>query len=496
MKINSLKAAFATEFIDLPRASGIEEAEWEDFQIEYLNNETRFGADVKSRQIAWSFTSAVDAVTDGTINPGTPHVFVSINLNEAKEKIRYAKSIIDATDEPVRPKLIRDSQTELEFENGSRLISYPCRPPRGMARARVYLDEIAHYQNGLDREIYTAALPATTKGDGYIRLGSSPLGAKGLFWEIITESLKKFPGYVRRFTPWWQVRSFCKDLPMAAEIAPEMVTQERVYAFGTTALIQVFENMFLEDFQQEYECAWVDEATAWITWEIIQRNQKPEHLWWHARSVDEATAMIPKIQEAIERKQIEPVLVGGLDVGRKHDLSEFMGLGKATTGQLPLRLSISLDRVEYEAQERCFAEVIKRLPFLSVLIDRNGIGAQLAENLAKKTGKAQGVDFTNPTKELWAVEARLQAERANVPLPMDRDIAYQIHSIKKTVTAAKNNVFDTERNEKHHADKFWSWALGIWAASHGARPIPEDQPQQQSKWRGAGEDTDGKWRRY
>jgi phage FluMu gp28-like protein len=73
------------------------------------------------------------------------------------------------------------------------------------------------------------------------------------------------------------------------------------------------------------------------------------------------------------------------------------------------------------------------------------------------------VSFTNQTKELWAVEARLQAERGATPLPVDREISYQIHSIKKKITAAKNNVFDAERNEKHHADKFWAWALAIWA---------------------------------
>ena len=66
------------------------------------------------------------------------------------------------------------------------------------------------------------------------------------------------------------------------------------------------------------------------------------------------------------------------------------------------------------------------------------------------------------------VEAKLQAERKMTPLPSDREIAYQIHSIKKKVTAAKNNVFDTEQNENHHADKFWAWALAIWAAQNGA----------------------------
>ena len=51
-------------------------------------------------------------------------------------------------------------------------------------------------------------------------------------------------------------------------------------------------------------------------------------------------------------------------------------------------------------------------------------------------------------------------------LPADREIGYQIHSIKRLVSLSKNLVFDTTRNEKHHADKFWAWALAL--AGHGA----------------------------
>lgn len=468
MQIKTAKALFAAENIDLEAAACFDGAQWEPYQVLFLNNSTRFGIDVKARQIGWSFTAALDAVVDGILEPGTPHIFVSINLDEAKEKIRYCRTIIDAMRPDMRPRLVQDSQTGLELANGSRYVSHPCRPPRGKARARIYLDEMAHYREGLDREIYTAALPATTKGDGYIRVGSSPLGASGLFWEIVTQSLRNYPGYNghRRLVPWWHVGALCKDVPRALQIAPGLATEDRVRAFGTQSLLEIFENMFLEDFQQEYECAWVDETVAWISWQIIRRNQDQDLVWWHAKSVDQALAMIPDILEAIEAKQIEQVMVGGLDVGRKRDLTELMLLGKGTTGQLPIRFSVSLDRVEFDDQKRCVEQIIMRLPVSQVLIDQNGIGMQLAEDLGKATGKAQGVDFTNATKELWAVEAKVQAERGNTPLPTDRDIAYQIHSIKKRITAAKNNAFDCERNEKHHADKFWSWALGVWAGSN------------------------------
>lgn len=464
MRLRTPKALFVAESVDLQEAAQVEDAIFEQFQIQFLNNSTRFGIDVKARQIAWSFTAALDAVADSILNPGTPHIFISVNRDEAKEKIRYTKAIIEAIRPDRRPEMVRSSQVEVEIDNDSRFISHPCRPARGKARARVYLDEMAHYPEGDDRAIYTAALPATTKGDGYIRIGSSPLGAKGLFWEIATDGMKTWPGFAgnRRFIPWWEVGSLCKDIKTARQIALEMTTQERVEAFGAPALLEIFENMFLEDFQQEYECSWIDEATAWITWEIIKANQQSDLLWWHARSVDEALGLIPEIQKAIQEKRVEPTFRAGIDVGRKKDLTEFVAVGIGTTKQLPLRISVSLDRVEFDDQEQCFIQLLENLPITKALVDQNGIGMQLAENLSNETGKATGVDFTSATKELWAVEARVQAERKNTPLPMDRDIAYQIHSIKKTVTAAKHNKFDTERNEKHHADKFWAWALAVY----------------------------------
>lgn len=476
MELRTLKAHFAAEFIDIREAAQIEDARWEAFQIQYLNNATRLTIDDKSRQCGWSFTAALDAFSDSRVEPGNPYVFVSINQDEAKEKIRYLRAIIAATDPPLRPKrLVVDSQSEIEFDDGSRFISHPCRPVRGKPKARIYLDEMAHYPNGMDRQIYTAALPATTKG-GYLRIGSSPLGSKGLFWEIMEEKLRKWPGFTKRYIPWWHVRALCKDVPTARQVAAEMLTHDRVYAFGTPALVEIFENIFLEDFQQEYECAWVDESTAWITWDVIARNQQADLLYWHAKSTDEATAMIAEIQQAIDQGRIESALCGGIDVGRKKDLTEMNVTGKSTTGHLPVRLMISLDRVEFAQQKACFVDVIKRLPFTQVLVDQNGIGMQLAEDLKKETGKTEGVDFTNPNKELWAVEARVKAEAALTPLPMDRDLAYQIHSIKKTRTDAKNNVYDTERNEKHHADKFWSWALALWAARGGPSVSSEPNP--------------------
>lgn len=465
-ELPSLAQTFLIEYLDLPEATGLPDAHWETFQLRHLNNQSLLAITDKSRQVGWSWLAAAESVAVSCIEKRTPNIFVSINKDEAAEKIRYAKAVIEALDKQVRPKLITDNAFELEFENGSRLISHPCRPVRGKARARVYLDEFAHYMR--DREIYQSAVPVITKG-GVIRIGSSPLGAGGMFWEIFAESMQPYPGYVRDTIPWWQVRALCKNTRAATIKAPGMATADRVYRYGTDRVITIYENMPLEDFQQEYECEWVDESVAWIDWDLIRRNQvesqdsKLDYL--RVKTPDAALSAIDELLRMIQEGKIEPVLVGGMDIGRRHDTSEIVLLGKGTTAQIPYRLGITLDRQEFDTQAAVVDKLLDRLPISQFMIDQNGIGMQLAENAARRWGvRVQPAEFTNPNKELWAVEVKLRFQRAEIPIPTDRDFVYQVHSIKKKTTAAKNAVFDCEASEKHHADQFWALALAVWSA--------------------------------
>jgi phage FluMu gp28-like protein len=457
--------AFLVHYLNLPEAVGDPEARWETFQLKHLNNPSLLAIELKARQVGWSWLAAAEAVASASLEGRTPHIFVSINQEEAAEKIRYAKQVIEALDREARPRLIKDNAYELEFQNGSRLISHPCRPVRGKAKAKIYLDEFAHYPN--DKEIYQSALPALTKG-GFIRIGSSPLGARGTFWEIYTESFRQYPGYVRGMIPWWQVLAMCKDVKQATRQAPAMTTQDRVDAFGTDRLRQIYENMPLEDFEQEYECAWLDETVSWIDWELIKRNQvlasQDKLKTFRAKGIDQAFMLIGDAKRAVIDAHIEQTFVGGMDIGRTKDTTEIILLGQdAYVNQLPYRLHITLDRVEFEAQKSVVSRLLEVMPVTRFLIDRNGIGMQMAEDISAIYPSAQGVTFTNETKELWAVEAKLRAQRAEVPLPLDRELSYQIHSIRRKVTAAKNSVYDTTENEKHHADMFWAWALAVWA---------------------------------
>jgi phage FluMu gp28-like protein len=477
VKLKTLRSLFLIEHLDLEAATQVEGARWEPFQLAHLSDDSTFRIEAKSRQIAWSWLSAVEGLAEAILDARSS-IYVSINQDEAQEKIRYAKLAIEALTPSVRPTLARDSLSLLELANGARLISLAARPPRGKARANVYLDEFAHVRD--DKPIYTGALPVISKG-GRLRIGSSPLGASGLFWEVFTQKLRPYPGYRRASTPWWQVQAFCTDVAVARQLAPALATATRVALFGTDRLKAIHANLPEEDFQQEYECGFVDESTAWITWEEIKAAQDADLHWIAASGVDAAYRAIDDLATRVGYVTVEQAFGGGLDIGRTRNTTELFLVGMSTVGSYPLRLAITLDNVPFDDQAAILAYALRHLPIATVLIDRNGMGMNLAENAERDfPGKAQGVDFTQPSKVLWATDAKMLIQQGKTPLPVDREIAYQIHSIKKTVTAAKNLIFDTARNEKHHADKFWAWALALAAAkqptatdSYGTSPFSQ-----------------------
>lgn len=465
MKLGA-RAQLLVDFLDLPTATGVDDARFEYFQLALWSDDGLFRIEDKSRQIAWSWALAADFMADAILNK-RDGIFVSINLEEAKEKIRYAKAVYENLRIGGLPKLVRDSQLNLELSNGARLTSLPSKPARGRARANVGLDEFAHAQH--DRQIYTGSLPVISKGGARLRIGSSPLGASGVFWEIYTQSLRAYPGYTRRATPWWHCYSFCLNVGEAVRQAPTMPTAHRVELFGNDRIKAIYANMPLEDFQQEYEAEFVDESTAWITWDEIKGAQGGDLLCWmgEARGNETQAAIeaIDGLVEAVKAGTVEKVFAGGMDIGRTRNTSEIFLVGMGTTNQLPLRLAITLDNMAFDDQLAVLLYVLTRLPVTAILIDQNGIGRNLAENAVSRFPViVQPVDFTNASKTLWATDAKMLIQNHRTPLPIDREIAYQIHSIKKKVTPSRNLVFDTERNEKHHADKFWAWALALHAA--------------------------------
>jgi phage FluMu gp28-like protein len=246
-----------------------------------------------------------------------------------------------------------------------------------------------------------------------------------------------------------------------------MTTAERVARFGKTPIVLTYEGMAEVDFQREYEAIYADEDIAWIGWNEIKDLQDPNlkcfSITIKGKNIGPARQLID--QFVAQMKKLEPTFCGGVDIGRDKNTTEIFLVGRSSTKHYPLRLTITLDDCPFDEQTDVLVYLLTKVPISKLFIDRNGIGRQISESLEKRfPSKAEGVDFTNASKALWAGDAKMLAQQKKAPLPVDRDLAYQIHSIKRKVSAARNMIFDSDTNEKHHADKFWAWALALNAA--------------------------------
>lgn len=440
----------------------------------YLRHTFRFLIANKSRRVGWSFLTALDGVMNA-IDPAKYNYtkqFVSYSMEDAKEKIAIARAFFLSIPEGMGQKrLVSDSKTTLEWEdkNGrsrSRLISWPCKAPRGKG-GDISLDEFAFHAN--DYSIYTAALPIISRG-GNLEIGSTPFGNKGKFYEIVTDK-GRFPDFKRIELYWYMSPYLCTDVKTAIHDAQSLGTREMVAKYATDIMKDIFENTSLEDFQQEYECAFRDELAAFITLEMIQKctplagdDDNPET----SNEIEEFKTIDDLILAYNQERH--GYLYAGYDVGRTNDASELVVIGYLPDKDLrQVIASISFKKVSFKEQEANLVHFMKELPVYRFAIDATGLGMNLAENLIGYfPRKVEAVTFTNPVKEELANDTWLVFDRQRIALPPDRELQQQIHSIKKTITAAKNARFDCDANQGNHADKMWAMALAIHAVARGS----------------------------
>lgn len=538
---------FGLRYFDLAECTH-EGAQWDAYQVKWLNCRDPFRSCNKARQVGFSFAvGGFESVMEALLQDNLTTILLSYNLDEAKEKILYAKKSWDSRHPepwmvPTRhefgadgkwikdqgrrikgyPDLVKDNILELAWGNGSRIISHPCRPPRGK-QASVKLDEFAHYQRAA--LIYQAALPmiirGVSQGKNTLTVGSTPAGASGKFHEIHTDNKKEGKRFTKFDVGWWESHYFCSDI-LAARRAfmSGMDPEEMVERFGTLAIQVVFEASVREDFEQEHCLNFLDSVYAFLSWDLIRSCHPPyydeawerleldfenmseedieralkdiptsedlntdriayaienRHRGFKARGVDkalEAIRMLAHLFDSGELSDQEP-LCWGYDVGRHRHSSE-MTVFQLQGGQRKQRLMITLPQTTFDDQKMVIRSLIEDLPILRGMIDKGGIGEDIAEWSTTTYGtRAQGVSFTDDLKEMWANQLKLDMERRKIVILPDRDQDAQLHSISRKVTdkatfkyevLETSSVLGTGQRIKHHADKFWAMALSNWSA--------------------------------
>ena len=453
-----------------------------DFQIAYVDSLARLIATGKGRQLGHSEIgmAGTSVAKSHLFNPLTS-IICSYNLRECKEKIQKALMFHEGIPSKMKLPIIHDNAYEIYFQSRgrgrepNRIISLF--NPRGFTKADVYLDEMSLYEN--QKSIYTAASAVISWDQNrQIRVGGTPFGKGGLYYDILMNTNNQYQDFERHFWFWWDCSLFCIDIEQARIDAHLMSTEERVYKYGTHVIQGFFRNMDLEDFQQEFEICFNDSELAYFTYELILSSMG--YFDWK----DQET--FPETIEDI-RAMSQGTLYAGYDVGRTENTSELYvldlrnidqkGRNRATLREV-FHESLKCQEFEYQKDYICkFMEVNQGIVG-GLYIDCTGIGMNLAEDLEKLyPGKILGVHFTSENRNSIISTTKALMLDGMLQLYPDRSLISHFYSIKKHYTQSGNMVFIAERSEKkddkHHADKFWAVGLACFAARSVVTIRPE-----------------------
>jgi phage FluMu gp28-like protein len=398
----------------------------------------------------------------------------------------------------IQKRLVTRNKTMLEFQdNGgkttSRLISIACRPPRGRS-GDIVLDEFAIYKKSASQLIYTAALPVLSRG-GCMEIGSTPLGMLGMFYRIWTDK-EQFPKFARFFVPWWQSSALCEDVGAAhAAGVKDMETKERVERFGKPILREALNNLFLEDFQQEYECTFIDSAESYISFDLIYANTpgRRDEDMYRMGATDDAGEIDIEVHVFHDTDALCMSYVAekhgkafvGYDVARRRDAAVIFVIGLLPDGKRMSLAEIVMVNKDFDYQIEQFRKIMYSLNPVRSCVDQTGQGEMLVETLQKefRSTRVEGVLFNVQSKEELAIGVRQGLERGEFLLQNDAKFHKQIHSIKRMPTSGGAFRYDSERDEQGHADSFWAWALanyGVVGAANSSSGFYEQWKKKQA----------------
>lgn len=314
-------------------------------------------------------------------------------------------------------------QLEARLPNGVRVIALPANPTtaRGFT-GDVLLDEFAMHAD--DRAIWAAMFPTVLRGGGELDVASTPKGKANVFYRLGGNEL----------------------------FAKSVVTLPQAVAAGLDVDVeQVRRSMDDETlFRQEFLCEFVDESTAFLTYEMIGACMDP---------------LLSTEADLVALGAAPGPLYVGVDVGRRRDLTVIWVL-EPQGDTLVTRGVIEMSNATFRDQYVRLAAVLSLPALRRCCIDAGGLGMQLAETAEHQFGahRVEAVTLTNALKAQLAGALRLAAEARRIAIPMDDGIRNDWHAIQRVVTPAGHVRYDAERTRAGHGDRFWAAALAVHAA--------------------------------
>ena len=394
------------------------------YQKSLVKRNNRFEINVKSRQIGYSFAFAYEVVKR-CLFENRDQLIVSASHRQSKRVMYYREQFIHSflnIPSLSSLKLLVDTQTEKRFSSGKQIMCLPSNPEtiRGFP-GDVFLDEFALYKN--DSRIFEAILPSITRGYN-LTISSTPLGKQNLFYEIFND-INRYKDYKRYSINIYEAK-------------------KQGFKVDINSIKKNFDE---ESFRQEYLCEFIDESTAYFTYDLL-RN-----------CADDFDPAIIK----------GPVFIG-IDIGRTNDLTVIAAVTECA-GRFFLNKLEVLKGAAFSEQKSVIEQVISEAEPQLAFIDKGGIGLQLAEELEENYTFVKGISLTNQIKRDAVTFTKKLMEERNFKFEDDRELISEFHSVKRNITTGNNIRFESPRTKKGHGDRAWAVMLALLAGKQGDNEI-------------------------
>ncbi len=407
------------------------------YQQRWVNDDARFKIAMFARQCGKTFTStlelALDCIKAEVSGQRRRWVILSRGERQAREAMNEGVKLhlgamsagFQAYDYEWEPGV---KALEVELPGGSKITALPANPDtaRGFS-ASVLLDEFAFHQDS--RAIWKALFPVISKPGLKLRVISTPNGKGNKFYDLMTG---KDDGWSRHSTNIYQA---------VADGLPRDVEELRAGA-GDDDL-----------WAQEFELQWLDEASAWLDFELITQVEDP-------------LAGNPAFYTG-------GPCFAGVDIAARNDLF-VIWVFEQVGDVLWTREIIERKRIKFAEQDALLDDVFRRYHVVRCCMDQTGMGEKPVEDAQSRHGsmRVEGVLFTSNNKLTMATRGKEHFEDRKIRIPEGNTaLRYDLHKLKKITGPTGTPRFVADSDSSGHADRTWAAFLAINAAGNGHLPI-------------------------
>ena len=429
------------------------------YQQAWVEDNSRLKICEKSRQIGWTWATAYGLVRRKSLKSARLDAWISsrdeIQARLFLEDCKDFAAILQIGAEDLGERVIDkdgNSAYVLRMANQLRIHSMSSNPDaQAGKRGDRVLDEFALHPD--PRKLYSIAYPGITWG-GSMEVFSTHRGSHNFFNGLIKEIREK--GNPKGFSLHRVTLQDALDqgflYKLQSKLPPDDARQEMDEADYFTFIKAGAADE--ESFNEEYMCIPSDDASAFITYEMLDATKLPP------AETNHTPTQLRTCKE----------LYLGVDIGRVHDLTVFWILEKVADTYFTRR-EITMQNATFDAQEKVFYELMDIPAMRRAGVDNTGIGRQFAERARKKYGsRVEPVNFTSQVKEELAYPLKAALEDRTLRIPDDPKVFADFRAIRKITTTAGNIRFEGERTKDGHSDRFWAAALALHAAGTAKSP--------------------------